>query len=184
MFTHTLKEGDYGYVYSKKVRLANNKPELILEHTLKNTGSKLLETNVMNHNFFVIDSLTTGSDFTVQFPFELQAQPTKEQSAAQVKGNAINLEAGDPHKKNFFLEDIKGYTSDIKDYQITVNHKPSGTGVTILSNRPIEKLNFWASVKTICPEPYIHIRVDPGQTFEWTTTYQFRARPREIKNQK
>jgi len=182
-FMHTLKEGDYGYVYSKKVRLANNKPELILEHTLKNTGSKSIETNVMNHNFFVIDSLTTGSDFTVRFPFELQAQPAKEQSAAQVKGKEIHLEAGDPHKKNFFLEDIKGYTSDARDYHITVNHQPSGTGVTILSNRPFEKLNFWASVKTICPEPYIHIKINPGQTFEWSNTYRFSAIEKlKIKN--
>jgi hypothetical protein len=97
-----------------------------------------------------------------------------------VKGREIHLEAGDPRKKNFFLEEIGGYSKESKDYQFTVSHLPSGTGVTVSSDRPIEKLNFWASVKTICPEPYIHIRIAPGETFEWSNRYRFSAQG--IKN--
>lgn len=130
----------------------------------------------MNHNFFVIDSLTTGSDFIIRFPFELKVEEANEKNAAHVRGKEIQLESGDPHGKQFFLEDLKGYGANAKDYNITLSHEKSGTGVTIMSNRPFEKLNFWASVKTICPEPYIHIKADPGKTFQWTNTYQFKVR--------
>jgi hypothetical protein len=175
-FKHTFKEADYGYVYTKIVKLSKNKPELLLEHTLKNTGSKTIETNVMNHNFFVIDSLTTGSDFIIKFPFDIREQQTNEHKDAHVIGKEIHLEGGDPHGKQFFLDNLKGYTTDAKDYNITLSHEKSGTSVTVTSDRPFERLNFWASVKTICPEPFIHIKAEPGQSFQWTTTYQFKAK--------
>ena len=37
----------YGYVYSKTVSLTKGKPELVLEHSLKNTGQKVIETRVI-----------------------------------------------------------------------------------------------------------------------------------------
>src|SRR5215472_1810621 len=63
----------YAYVYTKTVRLAAGKQQMTIEHTLKNTGVKAIETNVYNHGFFMLDSQTTGPDFTVTFPFDLKA---------------------------------------------------------------------------------------------------------------
>src|SRR5258707_779730 len=41
VFVHKLTSNDgYAYVYSKTVRLAKDKPELLIEHVLKNTGAK------------------------------------------------------------------------------------------------------------------------------------------------
>src|SRR5207245_8561479 len=55
-FTHDLSDGaGYGYSYSKKISLARGKPEMVLAHTLKNTGTKPIETTVFNHGFFQID---------------------------------------------------------------------------------------------------------------------------------
>src|SRR5579859_4146941 len=61
----------YGYLYRKTVRLVKGKPEMLLEHALKNTGSKTIDGNVYNHNFFVIDHQPTGPDFAVKFPFQI-----------------------------------------------------------------------------------------------------------------
>jgi hypothetical protein len=44
---------------------------LVIDHVLANTGNKTIETDVYNHNFFVIDNQPTGPDFVVRFPFEL-----------------------------------------------------------------------------------------------------------------
>jgi len=73
-FVHTLTdESGHGYVYVKTLRLPDGKPELILEHSLENTGRKPIETSVYNHNFIVIDGQPTGPDFVIKVPFEIEA---------------------------------------------------------------------------------------------------------------
>ena len=45
----------------------------MLEHSLRNTGAKPIETSVYEHNFYVIDGQPAGPDFTVKFPFAPRA---------------------------------------------------------------------------------------------------------------
>ena len=67
-FVHTLKDGTgYAYTYRKTLRLSGE--SLIIEHELKNTGSKPIATTVYDHNFFTLDGKTTGPDNVVRFPF-------------------------------------------------------------------------------------------------------------------
>jgi hypothetical protein len=171
-FTQTLNDNDYKYVYTKTVRLIPNKAELVLEHVLKNNGSKALETNAMDHNFFVIDSQPTGADFTVEFPYAISSD-TARRTSASFSGNKILLEAGDPSGKTFFLENISGFRADASDYHFTVKNSKTKAAVTVTADRPIEKMNFWASVKTVCPEPFIHVKVEPGKEFRWSIHYRF-----------
>src|SRR5690348_12890531 len=50
-FTHEMAATDgYAYLYRKTVRLTEGKPEMVLEHSLKNTGRRAIETNVYDHN--------------------------------------------------------------------------------------------------------------------------------------
>ena len=73
-FTQELKDvAGYAYVYRKTVRLAKDKPVMSLEHSLRNTGRKAIETGVYDHNFYMIDGRPTGPDFVVKFPFELKS---------------------------------------------------------------------------------------------------------------
>ena len=56
VFTHELTGSDgYAYRYTKVVKLTKGKSELVLEHRLKNTGQKVIETSVYDHNFWIID---------------------------------------------------------------------------------------------------------------------------------
>ena len=73
-FTHDLKgPNGYAYRYTKKIRLVKGQPQMVIEHALKNTGTKRIETSQYNHNFFVMDSQPTGPEASVKFPFELKA---------------------------------------------------------------------------------------------------------------
>ena len=40
-------------------------------------------------------------------------------------------------------------------------------------DRPLAKLLFWSAWKTVCPEPYIDMRIEPGKEFSWRITYEF-----------
>ena len=71
-FIHELRDANgYGYVYTKVLRLA--KDTLVLDHRLKNTGRKAIETSVYNHNFFTIDRQPTGPDIVVRLGFDPRA---------------------------------------------------------------------------------------------------------------
>jgi hypothetical protein len=172
-FTHTLNDTTISYIYTKTVVLSKDKPELILKHTLKNTGTKPIETNVMNHNFFVIDEQVSGPDFETTFTFEPVVEESTEPRSASISGRQILLEDGDPKGKNFYLGPITGYTNDSADYNITVRNKKTGAAVNIRADQPFAKLAFWATVKTVCPEPFIHVKADPGKEFSWNITYRF-----------
>ena len=72
-FTHTLSEPsiNFGYVYTKIVRLMPGKPQMTISHVMRNTGSKPIVTNVYNHNFTTIDKLNTGPDIEITVPWQM-----------------------------------------------------------------------------------------------------------------
>ena len=43
----------------------------------------------------------------------------------------------------------------------------------VTGDRPLAKLLFWSAWKTVCPEPYIDMRIEPGKAFTWRITYEF-----------
>ena len=73
-FIHTLNEPaiDFGYTYTKVIRLTKGQPQMVIEHALKNTGKKAIQTNVYNHNFTTLDKQPPGPDYEITLPFELQ----------------------------------------------------------------------------------------------------------------
>ena len=70
----------YAYTYRKTMRLTEGKPEMVFEHSLKNTGSRAVRTSVYNHNFLVLDGQPPGPGFVITVPFQIQTRrpPTKE----------------------------------------------------------------------------------------------------------
>ena len=179
-FTHTLKDGQgHAYVYTKTVRLVKGKPELVLEHSLKNTGTLGLETRVYDHNFFVIDSQATGPSIRISFPFEPKDNGSGHGlgTIGEIRGKQIsylrNMEAGESMYINF----LTGYSDDVADYAIRIENLRTGAGVHISGDKPLSRVVFWACPTTSCPEPYIRVKADPGQTFTWKLTYRFYEMP-------
>jgi hypothetical protein len=175
-FIHELKdETGYAYVYSKIVRLVKGKPELVLEHALKNTGRRPIETSQYNHNFFVIDGRPTGPDFVVKFPFELQSV-RELQDAAQVRGGELNYLRELQKGQSVFTE-LKGFGPSAKDYDIRIENRAAGAGVRIVGDKPLSKIVFWSIQTTVCPEPYIDLQVKPGGQAKWRIRYEFYTLP-------
>lgn len=171
-FTQTLKgPAGYAYVYSKRVMLMRGKPELVLEHTLRNTGSRTIETTVYNHNFFVLDNLPSGPGFTVGFPFELKAAGDL-RGLAEARGKAIEYlkELAEGQSAGAALT---GFGPDAKDYDIRFENRRAAAGARITADRPLDSLYFWTARTTVCPEPYIRLRVEPGRETSWRIRYEF-----------
>jgi hypothetical protein len=117
-FTHTLSEPsiDFGYAYTKIIRLAKDKAQMTIEHVLKNTGGKPIVTNVYDHNFTTLDRQPPGPDFEISFPFALQriqrgarpggaapggaAEPSRGAPAPPAAGAAAQAPRGNPNPPN------------------------------------------------------------------------------------
>lgn len=89
IFTHILDDPGYSYEYTKTVRLEKDKPVMVLNYSIVNRGKKTIETNVYDHNFFVIDNQPTGPDFSVVFPFKLTGKFRRGGDKAEFKENSV-----------------------------------------------------------------------------------------------
>ncbi|HUX57485.1 MAG TPA: hypothetical protein VMV77_10955 [Bacteroidales bacterium] len=176
-FIHELNDTDYSYLYEKRVQLMKDKPELVLSHTLKNTGSRTIETSVYDHNFFVIDKQPIGPGFIVKLPFDLKGEGEGIGELADIAGDKIVFLRELNDGETVFCSGLEGFGTTSKDYDIRIENKTTGAGVRITCDQPILKLNFWCCSTTVCPEPYIKIKVDPGEESHWEIRYLFYILP-------
>jgi hypothetical protein len=161
------------YVYTKTVALTRGKPELVISHTLRNSGSKPIVTDVFDHNFFVTDSTDLAPGIVLKFPFILTADGmTGPSDLAAISGDSISILRSFVQREYVYAV-LHGYGQTAGDYDIRLENRIKGVGVRIRGDRPISKLPYWGSIHTLCPEPYIHISVAPGERFTWTLHYEF-----------
>jgi hypothetical protein len=170
-FTHQLRgDSGYAYVYRKTVQLVNGKPELLIKHSLKNTGHKVIESTQYNHNFFVIDHEVVGPEVDVKFVFT--PQPTRDFSdRAEVREHEIVFPR-ELTEKGVFAE-LAGSGTTVKDYDFRIENLRTGAGVHITSDQPLLKVNFWAIRTVAVAEPYIQLHIEPGKEAHWKIRYDF-----------
>jgi hypothetical protein len=161
----------YAYTYTKTVRLVAGKPQMTMEHSFKNTGKKVIETDVFDHNFLVLDKQPTGPDFTATLPWQATAERDFG-GFAEVRGNQVVYTKPVADGKQA-ASNLTGYRPVADDYDIRVENHKTGAGIRIRGNRPLVRLFFWSVPTTVCPEAYINMKVEPGKEFSWTLTYDF-----------
>lgn len=168
--THTL--GDtrgYAYEYRKRVQVTDH--TLILEHHLRNTGSQPIVTNAYEHNFYMLDNQPTGPDVTIRFPFAVSATGTLN-GIIETRGRDVVYLKELQDKESLYTE-LKGYGTNVSDYDIRVENRKTRAAVRQTSDRPLSKLVLWSPRSTVCPEAYVDVRVQPGQETSWRITYEF-----------
>jgi hypothetical protein len=173
-FSHSLADhSGYAYTYTKKLEITKGKPELVLVHSLKNVGSKAIETDVYDHNFFMIDMQPTGPGIVIKFPFALAPENVLNPELVRFSGNQIRYLRALRKDEHVYSSNVKGFSEAVADYDIRIENEITGAGVRITSDHPLSKIVFWSSSTTSCPEPYIHLKVTPGETVKWKIFYTF-----------
>jgi hypothetical protein len=171
-FTQELTDtAGYAYLYKKTVRLTPGKPEMVLEHSLKNTGKKTIETMVYEHNFYMLDNQPASPDYVVHFPFELRLNGDLK-GLAELKGKDFTY-LKELEKGQTAAGDLEGFGSSPKDYDIRVENRKAGIGVRQVGDQPITRMYFWSIRSTVCPEAYISMKIEPGQEHTWRIAYEF-----------
>jgi len=182
-FTHMLSDSfGYGYTYKKRMVLTTDKSELVIEYSLENTGTRNIECEQYNHNFFTIDSDYIGKYYELQLFFEpefttFHPDQFKEKESfypyALIKDKKIiflqpfiNVEGG-------IFSVMGGYDKSVAHNHAVIRNIRTHACVDISGDFPLERFHFWANRTTICPEFFIKIDIKPGETRKWTRTYKF-----------
>lgn len=177
-FTQELSDttSGYGYLYRKVVRLTKGKPEMVIEHSLKNTGQRGIQSSVYNHNFMVIDKQPPGPDFTFRLPFQIKTTRLPNRDLAEVEGKQI------VYRKPLSGEDqvavpITGFSDNAADTEIVIENQKVKAGVKVIGDRPLVRDVLWSIRTVLAIEPYIAIDVQPGEEFTWKNTLNYYTIP-------
>jgi hypothetical protein len=170
-FTHEVSDASsgYGYRYVKTILLPPGKKQLLIQQRIESTGVNPIDTEMYDHNFFVLDGQGSGPDVEVRFPFELEAFNVRGDAVA-VNGKTLNYKQAIDKPVRMQL---KGFGPTPVDYDIHVENRKTGAGVRVTADKPLSDLVFWTSPRTTCPEAYIHVHADRGRPMNWQITYDF-----------
>lgn len=165
-FTCNPKEvNGYSIKYVKKISIKND--ELIIEYSLKNLGTKVIETTEYCHNFISINDNPIGSDYTIKFsyPVKIDNKP----KVFNINKNEITI---NQDVKDVFYCRLKEFSTDKEQY-FELIHKPSGVGFRESSYFNIERVAIWGMPHVISPEIFNKIKINPGEIQEWKRVYRF-----------
>jgi hypothetical protein len=172
--TQTLSNAEtgYGYVYTKTVRLVPGKPQMVIEHSLKNTGAKAFSTTLFNHNFLTLGGTPSGEGFTVETPFDMvPGRPRGD--AASVAGKKMTygraLKDGE-----VMMVSIAGQAATAADHSFTVTNA-AGAGYSVQGDKPMSSFTVWSIRPTVAAEPFVTLSAAPGETVTWSNTYTYLA---------
>jgi hypothetical protein len=162
----------YGYRYQKTIRLADGRPEMIMDHMLKNTGKRRIASTVYNHNFLVLDGQPTGPDFVLKLPFEIKTQGAVPNALAELRGNQIVYRRALRDKETVFIP-MTGFGATALDYRFMIENRKTGAGLRITGDRPLSNIVLWSIRSVLSLEPFIAMAIEPGQEFTWKYTYSY-----------
>jgi hypothetical protein len=170
-FVQTINDASsgFGYTYRKTVRLLPGKPELVIEHAIKNTGKKPIDTTMYNHNFLVVDKRPPGPGLVISLPYAIKTDRQPEGGLAAVKGNEL-VYLKPLQKEDRVTTSLRGFGASVSDYEIKVEYRTLGAGVKITGNRPLVNSSLWSIRSVVSPEPFNKIAVEPGSEFTWSIT--------------
>jgi hypothetical protein len=171
-FTQSVQhDAGWGYRYVKRLGLDGDKPAWTISHELQNTGKKAIDTDVYCHNFFICDGDPIGTNYRIKFGFPAKP-PEKHQlgELAEVgeKGLVFRRDLGD---KTIYAE-LEGLTGKTADHNFTVEHTKSRIGLRVVGDTPLSGFHVWAIKTALCPEPFVAIKVAPGESMKWSTRYE------------
>lgn len=175
-FTHELTDAGsgYAYIYRKTMRLLPGAPKLVIEHTLKNTGSKPIRSTAYNHNFFTLDSEGPSEGLTITVPYRIRSQRPPTEGLLEARGNQL-VYIKTLVDKDRGIANLGGFGDTAQDYDIRVENKKLGAGYHVTGDRPLSNVALWSIRTVMAVEPYISISIDPGKEVTWTLTYDYFA---------
>src|SRR3954468_18986603 len=132
----------WNYTYRKTVHVLPGKPEMVIDHSLRNLGARDIVTDVYDHNFLRIDGDTPGPDYTIIMPFQVRTSRPPEKELAEIRGNRIIYLKKLEGKERVFFP-IEGFGNTPADYDIRIENPKHRAALRIRSDRPMQRQTLW-----------------------------------------
>lgn len=159
------------YDYTKVIALGTI-GEMTLSHRLTNTGTRPIESTVYNHNFFTLGSYSVRQGREIAFPYPIHGKWREEyDSVYHGLGHDISFRRKLKSGESVFMGDIRSVFDEVSPYDLRILHKGTGLSVHVSSPTPFDWANFWANHRIACIEPFVALRIAPGETFIQTIQY-------------
>ena len=176
-FIHEVNDpsSGYGYRYTKTVSLPPGRAQMVISHRLESTGDRVIDTELYDHNFFVIDHQTSGPDFEVSFPFT--PHMTTPRGFIELRGKSIvyTKPFADPTDRGGGR--MRGWGKTAADFKVTVANHKTGAAVTMTADQPLTNFNLFTTPSVVAPEMYMHVHAAKKHPMMWTFVYDFKASP-------
>lgn len=161
--------GGFGYRYRKRIALSDD-PGFMIECQIENIGTRPIDQTCYAHNFVRIDDHPIGPDYRLVFPASLT--PDRDlKGLAVMEGRVLAfrrpLLAGESLYTQFREHELPAQANGV-----LVENTQTGAGLRITGDRPLVRYHLWGTGQVICPEPFVGIRVAPGETLGWKDRYE------------
>lgn len=160
----------YGYSYTKVVRMVPGKARMVIEDRLKNTGAKAIDTTVYNHHFM---TLSPGNDgVELKAPYPLKNSRPMPADVVKFDGPRMTYLRGLKGEEQV-ASDLTGFGNAVSDNDFYVTDTRSGYGVRLRQDLPVVRLLWWSVPSTMGLEPYVEVKLKPGEEKRWTYTFDY-----------
>jgi len=171
-YIQTLKGAGTAYVYTKTLELEPGTNQLVISHSLKNTGKTAIHTSVYDHNFLRLAPGDSG--LRISFPFPVHAATLPDPGLIRIRGNTLTyLRPVKPKERVSFP--VTGFGGGVRDYDFRVTDTRTGAGARVEGDQPLTRINIFSIDKVQAVEPTIAINIAPGQEKRWTYRYTYTA---------
>jgi hypothetical protein len=139
---------------------------MVIQHTLRNSGSKRIDTTHYAHNFFLVDRMPPSSDYTLTYGF----MPRFKRSFMPDALKKLSDERFKLVSPKTWFSEVSGCMNAASNW-CELQHQPSGTAVRITdSNVPISQA-LYLCPDGICSESFVRIALEPGMQTTWSRVY-------------
>jgi hypothetical protein len=160
----------YGYVFTKTVTIVPGKAELRIEDRLKNTGRKDIDTTVYDHHFMTLSPGEDGVQLETRFPLA-HSRPMPA-DVVKFDGDRMTYLRGLTGEEQV-ASDLTGFTNAVADNDFRITATKSGYGVRLRADKPVTRLLWWSVPSTMGIEPYMDVKLKPGEETHWTHTMDY-----------
>lgn len=163
---------DYAYKLATDIFVKGNILEI--HYALANTGQKPFVTEQYTHNYFSFAGAPTGPNYILRFPFDFEAtglHPEQERKGREIdfarpispKIAAVNAVVTPP-------VDHQG------EHSVEVLNPANGMSILASNTLPSLRIAVHATPRYLCPEQFILISLQPGESRQWVRRFEFNLR--------
>lgn len=169
-FIHVVDSEEWGYVYEKVVRVLDGNT-FEITHRLCNTGSRRIEGQTYNHNFFTFGPSRPGPEIEIDFPFSPCGNWRSEYDSVALSDKGIRYSRPLKQGESVFMGNLNP-TDGIKPVGEVFSMSAAGRKVVFDADKPFDHIVFWSNHRVGCIEPFIPYSLVPGDEFEWNYKYR------------